>query len=253
MSLEFSFCQIAKCLDIYNGLQILQSSFTFSPAVIVSGRYQTVFYLAVGDHDSCIWQFYRCIFIVQGVGIQEDRTILFTHGRSKLIHDSAVHTIEVVFRILTDQCEIDHRNVKSKGVTQHQSGQHFQGSRRGQSAAGRDITVDQNVSTCSQMIAPLFKGPHYSLWIIGPAGCFAWNQIIERGGDDAVICKVQRIKTNRAVLSFADHTIGSDGQCTGKYVSSIIIGMFADQVDTTWRKIKLWLTVISEELCKFFF
>ena len=68
-------------------------------------------HLAVGNDDLCTVQHARCILIVQSSCIQEDRMIFLSHGNSKLIHDSTVATVEVIFRILSDQGEIRHGQV----------------------------------------------------------------------------------------------------------------------------------------------
>ena len=42
--------------------------------------------------------------------------ILFPHGDCKLIHDSTVYAIEIVLGILSDQCQILIRHIKSEEI-----------------------------------------------------------------------------------------------------------------------------------------
>ena len=83
-------------------------------------------YLAVGNDDLGIRQCDLGIFIGKVARIKEDRTILFAHGNGKLIHDTAVTTIEIILRILTDQSQICHRKIsKSIKITQDSPGQYL--------------------------------------------------------------------------------------------------------------------------------
>ena len=61
--LEFFFCQISECLDIYDFLEIMKRFFTLSSSVIVSGIYKAVFYFTVCDDNLCIIQFYGSVFV----------------------------------------------------------------------------------------------------------------------------------------------------------------------------------------------
>ncbi len=98
--------QISKCFDIHNGLQILQCLCTLISAVIVCGSNQAVFNHTVGDNNFCPVKYDRCIFKRKIRSIKENCIVLFAHGRCKLIHNSTVAAIVIVFGILSDQCQI---------------------------------------------------------------------------------------------------------------------------------------------------
>ena len=42
--------------------------------------------------------------------------ILFPHGNRKLIHDSAVYAVKIILGILSDQCQILIRHIKSEEI-----------------------------------------------------------------------------------------------------------------------------------------
>ena len=118
MCLKFFFCQISESLNICHFLQIFQSCLTLISSVIVCRTYKAVFYLTVCNYDLCIRKLYRCILKVQITCIEENRTILFTHCTCKLIHNTTVHSIEIIFGILSDKCKILHSNfIKTKQVS----------------------------------------------------------------------------------------------------------------------------------------
>ena len=117
MHLKLFLCQVSQRLDLHLCLQLTERRLTFISSVIVCRIHQAVFYLAVGDHDLCILEHHRRILIVQRIRIQENRMILFPHSTGKLIHDTAVAAVKVVFSILSDQCDIHHAYlIKSKDV-----------------------------------------------------------------------------------------------------------------------------------------
>ena len=80
----------------------------FLTSLVVLRVNKTVFYFTVCDDDLGVFQFYRCIHIGECAGIQKDRAVFFAHGNCKLIHDSAVASVEVVLRVLSDQCDVCH-------------------------------------------------------------------------------------------------------------------------------------------------
>ena len=98
--------QLAKALDVFDFLNLSQSSLALAAALVVFGVAKAAFLVAAGDDNSCAFQFNRCVLIFQIAGVKKDRTVLFAHGDGELIHDTAVASVEVVLRILSDQCQI---------------------------------------------------------------------------------------------------------------------------------------------------
>ena len=66
---------------------------------------------------------------------------LLTHGDSKLIHDTAVDTVEFILGELTDQRQILITYLKTEEVTQDRSCQHLYRSRGRKSGSIGNITV----------------------------------------------------------------------------------------------------------------
>ena len=53
------------------------------------------------------------------------------------------------------------------------------------------------------------------------------------------------------IVPFSCRAVCTDGQCTGKYMTAVIIRMLSDQIDTPRRKINLHALRISEQFPKF--
>ena len=212
-----------------------------------------MFDIAVGDDDSGIRKLHRRIFVMQGVGVQEDRTVLFAHGGGELIHDSAVHAVEIVLGILADQRQVHHGDSESEGVGKHQPGEHLQGGRRGKSAACGDISIEQDVGAPVQMITSLFKCPHDSLGIVGPACRVRRGQVAKGGLHNAHAVKIHGVETKLSVLSRTDDPVGTDGQCAREYVTAVVVGVFSDKVDASRCEVSFCFAAAAEQCRKPFF
>ena len=170
MCLKLFLGKISESVDINHFLQFLKRCFTFVSSVIISRAYQAVFHLTVCDHNPCILQYHRRILIIQCAGIQEDRTVFFAHCTCKLIHNTTVHSVKIVFGILSDQGKILHGKLfYSKHVLQHQPGQDLQRRRRRKSGTIGNISVDQEIHTGIKLNASFFKCPHNPLRVVCPA------------------------------------------------------------------------------------
>ena len=151
-----------------------------------------MFYLAVGDYDLGIRQRNLGILIRQITGIQKNRTILFAHCHGKLIHDTAITAIEIVLRILSDQCQICHRQpIKSIQITQDHAGQHFQRCGRGKTGTIGNIAPDCHIKSLIQGISFIGKGPDNTQRIICPTILFAVVQIRQRHFHNGIFVEVR--------------------------------------------------------------
>ena len=122
--------QIAQTLDVHYCLKLLQRFLALAPALVVRRIDQRVLHIAVSDDNLRPVQHKRRILIGEIRRIQKDRIVLLTHCRCKLIHDTAVHAVEIIFRILADQRQIYIGHVKPKQVAQIKTRQHLQRSGR---------------------------------------------------------------------------------------------------------------------------
>ena len=63
----------------------------------------------------------------------------FAHGNGKLIHDSTVHTVKIIFRILSVECQIGHgKLIKTEKIFNDKGCQHFKRCRGGQAGGVGD-------------------------------------------------------------------------------------------------------------------
>ena len=100
-----------------------------------------MFHIAVGHHDLSTIQHQRRILIRQIRRIQKDGVVFLNHSRSKLIHDTAVHAVKIILRILADLRQINITHLESIQVSQIETCQHFQRCRRRQSRTIGNIAV----------------------------------------------------------------------------------------------------------------
>src|SRR5699024_2975148 len=116
---------------------------------------------------------FRSVFKFQGACIQKDRAVFFAHGAGELIHDAAVHSVEIIFGILSDKSQILHSQLFNPvQILQHQSSKNLQGSGGGKPGTVGDISVDQEINSGVKCVSSFFESPHNSLWIIGPSRFF---------------------------------------------------------------------------------
>ena len=91
-----------KAIDFFYCLEFSQGSFTFGAAFIVFGITQTALFIAAGNYNFAARQMDGSILEMKIAGIQKNGMIFFTHGDGELVHDAAVYTVVIVFRILSD-------------------------------------------------------------------------------------------------------------------------------------------------------
>ena len=242
--------QITQSLDLHYLLQLCQCGLTLTAALIVLGISQASLFVTARDNDLRILQMDRCILIFQCCSIQENSVLFFTHGNGKLIHNTAVYLVVFVLGELSDQRQILIGHIKAEEIPQDVAGQHFYGSGRGKSGTVGDITVQQQIHTGSHFHALLTECPNHSLGIIGPACFLAGYQIIQRRLDHTQMFEIHGIETQFIVVSFSCHTVSTNGQCTGEYMSAVIVGMFTDQIHTSRCKISLGTLCISKYFCE---
>ena len=101
-------------------------------------------------------------------------------------------------------------------------------------------------------MALFLKCPHHAERIICPAVSILIDQFIQRSFYNPEMIQIHRVKMDFAVRALPRNAVCSDRQRTWKYMSSVIIRMLSDQIDTPRRKIKAGSVRISKEFRKFF-
>ena len=177
--------------------------------------------------------------------------VFFTHGNSKLIHDTTVASIEVILRILADQCKICHGKIFDlEQVCQDHTSENFKGSRRGKSGTVRDISPDYHIKTTCDCMSFFFERPDYTKRIVCPVVFFFICQIIKRCFYNTKGVQIHGIKMDLVILSFACGTVSTKCQCTWKYMSTVIICVFTNQIHASRRKVKTSSFGITKKFCK---
>ena len=189
--------------------------------------------VGVGDQQLHAVQLDGGVLELHGIGIQEDRVVLFAHGGSELVHDTAVHAVVVVLGILSDQRQLFIGDlIETIERAKREAGHDFKSRGRGKTRAVGDITVNGHVKTAVQLVAAAFESPYNSLGIIRPLAGPGCVQIINHNLGNACLRDIDRSETELSVLSLLYSSIGADIQRAGKYMTAVVICMLTDQIDT---------------------
>ena len=94
--------QISKAVNLHHLLQLCKGRLALTAAFIVFGVAQPSLFVAAGNDDFGAFQHNGRIFKGQICRVQENGIVLFPHGNGKLIHNAAVYTVKIIFRILSD-------------------------------------------------------------------------------------------------------------------------------------------------------
>ena len=135
---------------------------------------------------------------------------------------------------------------------QDDPGQDFQGSGRRQTGPGRDVSEDRDVQTVGQVEAPFLKGPHYALGIVGPGSFFVGNQIVQAGLQNTQRAKIHRIEAKPPVFPVPHYCVGAKSQGAGEHMAAVIVGVFADQIDSAGGKVGAKFAFRAVKFLKFF-
>ena len=182
-----------------------------------------MFYLAVGNDNLRVRQPNVRVLITQIAGVQEDRTVLFSHSHRELIHDTAVAAIEIVFGILTDQ-----RQIRSWTVSQIRRDPSK--SRRSETSSDAEedrpeplgiFPPDRHVESAVQCHPSTGKGPHNTQRIVGPSVPLLVTQILQRHLHNTRVIQIRGVKAYLIILSLSGNAIGSQRQRAGKHMAAL--------------------------------
>ena len=238
ISFKFFLRKLAQRLDGELLSQVTEGLLAFASPGIIGRTYKTMFDFTVGNDNSGIRQQDRRIFVLQGLSIEKNGAVLFAHGTGELIHNTTVHFTVMVLGILADQGQILVGEIcKAIEISQHDTRQHLQGCGGGEAGTIGDIAIDHEIHAPVHLIAPKSEGPHNALEVVGPVGFISWRQTVNTGGGNSGTVEIHGIEANLVIVSQSCHSIGSYGQSAGKYMTAVVICMFADQIHSSRCKI----------------
>src|SRR5699024_2306790 len=113
-----------------------------------------------------------------------------------------------------------------------------------------NISINHNIHSLLHRVSFLDERPDHSLRISGPVSFFSHLEIVQRRFDHAQMLEIHRIKSELSVLPLSRRHIGTDGQRTGEYMTSVVVGVLSDQIHTSRSKIGADIPLPSEMLCK---
>src|SRR5690625_1262908 len=92
----------------------------------------------------------------------------------------------------------------------------------------------------------------HTLWIVGPIVFRIKRQVRKGAWDDTGVCKIHGVKAKLLICPFPCNSICSKGNGSREDVTTVIIRMFANQVDTTWGEKNLWCFFCVKYVPEFF-
>ncbi len=175
---------------------------------------------------------------LEGAAIQHHRVILRASGDHVLIHDAAANTDEISLDALAQLRELASLDLDIGTIEQRECEHGFEGRRRAEPAAQRNITIDDDVGT-AQGIAGTFQDRRDAFDVLVPLRVFALLDPIEIDLFQAV--EDAREDAQGAVGSRRDRDPGVEpGRCR-EYESLVVIGVPANDIDAPRRAEQLRL------------
>src|SRR5699024_11689629 len=93
---------------------------------------------------------------------------------------------------------------------------------------------------------------NHSFWIVGPIVFLVKRQVRKATCNDTGMCKVHGIKVKLLICPFSGNSICSKRDGSREDVTTVIVCMFANQVNPTWGEKNLWCYRGVENFPEFF-
>lgn len=199
-------------------------------ADIVFTTGETVFHAGITDHqaegvgDGNVGGF-------EGSAIEEDGMAGLGMGGDELVHDPAVGAGEMVFGSLSGEGETAEVRGMTGGGEEGEAEAHFEGGGRAQAGAEGDLPGEPDIGSLEfEAIGFQFHGDASE--VITPV-------VLERGAwiieiHDDGFPKVVGVGMEEAIGAWGEGGMDREMDGGGEDEAVVVIGMFADEVDTTW-------------------
>ena len=166
------------------------------------------------------------------------RTAIQTHEiaglseyRSELVHDAAFHAAVVVLGALTDSRKLELVDSEAEKLVKSECECAFKGSRRGHSCSKRNIT-GENCVEAAYIAASFLDLTAHTENVACPALC---RHVFFCKSEFAVLIKIESECTYCICAVCLDLSHHPFIDCSGEDESSVVVGMLADEVDTSCR------------------
>jgi hypothetical protein len=229
--LEVFQCDITEGTD--SGQVRLKESDAFlalGAADIVFATGESVFHAGVTDHQAKGLGKGH-VGVVEGSAVEEDGLSGVGMGGDELVHDAALGTGEMVFGPLAGAGELVEVGGVTGGGEEGEAETHFEGGGGAQSGAEGDFPGEKEIGAL-QSEAVGFQFDSDASEVIAPVVLERGSWIIEI--HDGGFPQVVSVGMEEAIGARGEGGVDREMDGGGEDEAFVVIGMFADEVDTTW-------------------
>ena len=200
-------------------------------AVVVGRTHQLVLHARIDEHQPVALRIEREVGVLQRAAVQPDQVALLAEHRGELVHDAAVHAAVVVLGGLADLRQLELVDAAAAEVVQREGVGRFQRRRRGHARSQRHVARENRVETADRPAAL--------------ADLAADAENIPRPALGRLVrlleAELRRFAQIERIGAHTIRTVEPDGRHdalvhgSGEDETSVVVGMFADQIDTPRR------------------
>ena len=220
--------------------------FTGSAALVVGARCQFVLDAGINQHQLVPLRIEGEVFVLQRLAVETDQATGLAEQGGELVHDATLDPAVVVFRGLADLGQLELVDTVVEQVVQGKSESAFQGCRRGEAGAQRDVTRENRAETM-HLATALDHLPAHPEQIAGPA---LVGLVFLVQAKFAILVMMHRICLDllRSVHHDFRHNTLIDG--SREHIATIVVRVLANQIHASGRCENG--TVLSEQGPEFF-
>ena len=139
--------------------------------------------------------------------------------------------MELVLGLLRELDHLEHLETEAERLVEDDGHQHFERCRGRKARAARQRAVDYDVEAVARFAAGLLEDVDDAHEVVRPVFALVIGQARHRELDDALIRKVHRVDTRRAVITVCHDGIRAERNRAREDVAAVVVGMLADEVD----------------------
>ena len=226
-SLQLRQIDITQCLDAEVGSR----GFALLAAGVVLTAHQPALHLRVDDHHPQLVGDGGRLGL-QAAAVDEQRMPVLAQCRDELIHDAATAADELVLGLLAQQRDVAQAGIEPEGRLQRLAHGHFQRSRRAEACTLRHVAADHHIQPMGQRAETLDEDIDDAADVVGPAlvtvlGTCISSELV------ALVVIVGSHDPDAIVGTRRDGDFGGEVDGAGQHETVVVVGVLADQVDTT--------------------
>ena len=211
--------------------QGLRHTLARETAIVVGRAGELVLHTRIEQHQLVALGVEGIVFELHRATIKAHQTTGLAKDRGKLIHDATLHTAVVVLGRLTDAGQLEAVDATPKEVVQGKGEGRLQRSRRRHARTQGDITREDGIETANR-VATLLHLACYTEDVVRPR---SRRLVLLFEAELGTLIEVERHDPNLVGSVRADGRHDSFIDSSREDVAAIIIGMFANEVNTAGR------------------